>query len=270
MSVVGHWQIQNADEWSFEESGDANKQMYVLNAAGGGTARGYVFLPNGMARVEAATQVGIGEGAFEYFVWYDARKWNTFEISVFGGAGTVRTRMWNPSASAYDSELRPLGVLLMLMKRIPRSDDGFTLIEVLVALLILAIVALGVAGMFSHAMVVNASGYDYARLASQARFVLEELRARPFDDPTLVATTGTIWVPQSATYSNSDFTATYAITDFSINNWTDLGAWTPPTAGNPGNVKRITVRLRSTAQNLQGRRELVVSALKVRGDDETP
>jgi len=153
----------------------------------------------------------------------------------------------------------------MLMKRIPRSDDGFTLIEVLVALLILAIVALGVAGMFSHAMVVNASGYDYARLASQARFVLEELRARPFADPTLAATTGTVWIPQGGTYSNLNFTATYAITDFSINSWNDLGAWTAPAGGIPGNVKRITVRLRSTAENLQGRRELVVSALKVEG-----
>ena len=153
----------------------------------------------------------------------------------------------------------------MLIKRIPPSDDGFTLIEVLMALLILAIVALGVAGMFSHAMVVNASGYDYARLASQARFVLEELRARPFDDPTLVATTGTLWVPQGAAYSNINFTATYAITDFTINSWNDLGVWTTPTGGIPGNVKRITVRLRSTAQNLQGRRELVVSALKTAG-----
>jgi len=153
----------------------------------------------------------------------------------------------------------------MFMKRIPRSDDGFTLIEVLMALLILAIVALGVAGMFSHAMVVNASGYDYARLASEARFVIEELRARPFDDPTLVETASTVWVPQNATYSNSGFTATYAITDFLINDWADLGAWTPPMGGNPGNVKRITVRIRSTAQNLQGRRELVVSALKTAG-----
>lgn len=146
-----------------------------------------------------------------------------------------------------------------------RSDRGFTLIEVLVALLILAIVSLGVAGMFSHAMVVNASGYDYARLASQARFVLEELRARPFNDATLIETTGTAWVPQSGSYSNRNFTATYAITDFSINNWTDLGAWSVPTGLAPGNVKRITVRIRSTAMNLQGRRELVVSALKVAG-----
>ena len=134
------------------------------------------------------------------------------------------------------------------------------------ALRILAIVALGVAGMFSHAMVVNASGYDYAQLASEARFVLEELRARPFGDPTLAPTTSATWIPQNATYSNRDFTATYSVTEFSINDWTALGGvWqAPPTAGN-GNVKRITVRVRSTSQNLQGRRELVVSAIKANG-----
>ena len=147
-----------------------------------------------------------------------------------------------------------------------RSDQGFTLIEVLVALLILAIVALGIAGMFSHAMIVNASGYDYARLASQARFVLEELHARPFTDPTLAPTANRTWVPQNATYSNRAFTATYAITEFSIGNWTDLGGvWPVTAAGGAGSVKRITVRVRSTAENLQGRRELVVSALKVAG-----
>jgi len=153
----------------------------------------------------------------------------------------------------------------MLSRTTRRSDDGFTLVEVLMALLILAIVSLGIAGMFSHAMVVNASGYDYARLASQARFVLEELRARPFDDPTLAATAGTTWVPQNLVYSNRNFTATYAVTNYSVNNWTDLGTW-PAAGASGGNVKRITVRVRSTAQNLRGRRELVVSALKVGGN----
>ena len=134
------------------------------------------------------------------------------------------------------------------------------------ALLILAIVALGIAGMFSHAMVVNASGYDYARLASQARFVLEELHARPFTDPILNPTAGVTWIPQTATYSNKNFTVTYAVTEYSIGNWTDLGGTWPVTAGgSTGNVKRITVRIRSTAQNLQGRREFVVSSIKVAG-----
>jgi len=154
----------------------------------------------------------------------------------------------------------------MLIRPTRRPDEGFTLIEVLMALLILAIVSLGIAGMFSHAMVVNASGYDYARLASQARFVLEELRARPFGDPALVATNGSTWVPQNLAYSNRNFTATYAITDYAISDWTEFGTWPAPTASEPANVKRITVRIRSTAQNLQGRRELVVSALKVGGN----
>ena len=138
--------------------------------------------------------------------------------------------------------------------------------EVLVSLVILGIVSLGIAGMFSHAMVVNASGYDYSRLASQARFVLEELRARPFTDPSLAVTSGTAWVPQSGTYANRNFTATYSVAEFSISNWTDLGgAWPAPAIPGNGNVKRITVRVRSGAQNLIGRRELVVSALKVAG-----
>lgn len=93
--VLGPWQIRNADEWSFQES--SAHQMYVLNSAGGGTARGIVYQPNGMASSEAAGQPGIGEGAFEYFIWRDSRKWNTFQISVFGGAGTVQVGMWDGS-----------------------------------------------------------------------------------------------------------------------------------------------------------------------------
>ena len=149
---------------------------------------------------------------------------------------------------------------------IHRQDDGFTLVEVLMALVILAIVSLGIAGMFSHAMVVNASGYDYARLASQARFVLEELRARPFTDPTLNPTTGTTWVPQNPTYSNRNFTATYSVAEFTIGNWGELGGtWPAPAVAGTGNFKRITVRVRSTSENLRGQRELVISALKVLG-----
>jgi prepilin-type N-terminal cleavage/methylation domain-containing protein len=152
----------------------------------------------------------------------------------------------------------------------PRRDQGFTLVEVLMALLILAIVALGIAGMFSHSMLVNASGYDYAKLASQARFVLEELRARPFTDPTLDDTAGATrtWVPAGGdNYSNRGFTAVYAVTDFSLVTWNDVTAnpWPVPPAGTMGTVKRITITVTSTAQNLQGNRVLTVSGMKVRG-----
>jgi type II secretion system protein H len=97
--LVGNWQIRNVDEWTFQDS--STSPMYVLDAVGGGTARGIVYQPNGMALTQAAGQAGVGQGAFEYFIWYDAAKWNTFEFTVFGGAGTVQIRMWNPAASAF-------------------------------------------------------------------------------------------------------------------------------------------------------------------------
>jgi prepilin-type N-terminal cleavage/methylation domain-containing protein len=102
--IVGNWQIRNAGEWSFEDAGNPF-QMYVLNASGGGTTRGVVYLPNGMARTKAGEGAGVGQGAFEYFVWQDGRKWNTFQISVYGGAGTVQVLMWNPGAGAFDTNI---------------------------------------------------------------------------------------------------------------------------------------------------------------------
>jgi len=100
---VGQWQIRNVNEWSFEDSSD--HPLYVLNSAGGGSQRGIVYLPNGMARSQVAGAPGIGQGAFEFFVWYDGRKWNTFQISVYGGAGTVQTLMNIPGTSNWDTNL---------------------------------------------------------------------------------------------------------------------------------------------------------------------
>ncbi len=99
--LIGNWQIRNVDEWTFEDSADF--PMYVLNASGGGSDRGIVYLPSGMALSQVAGQAGVGQGAFEYFVWFDSRKWNTFQVSVFGGAGTVRVRMRIPGSSNWDS-----------------------------------------------------------------------------------------------------------------------------------------------------------------------
>jgi prepilin-type N-terminal cleavage/methylation domain-containing protein len=101
--LVGNWQIKNAGTWSFEDS--SNWPMYVLNSGGGGTERGMVFMPNGLALTRFSGQMGIGQGAFEYFIWQGGRKWNTFEISVYAGAGTVQVLMWNPSESDFDNKI---------------------------------------------------------------------------------------------------------------------------------------------------------------------
>lgn len=143
-----------------------------------------------------------------------------------------------------------------------RSSAGFTLIEILIAIVILGFVALSIAGLFSHSMVVNASGHDYAMLSTEARFALESLLALPFGHAALEATS----TPRSWTPADPGFTIVYTVDDFVISNWTTLGAGTwQPAVGSEGNLKRITMTVASTNQILEGNRILTVSSLKIPG-----
>ena len=155
----------------------------------------------------------------------------------------------------------------------PRAtDQGFTLVEILIMMVILSFVALGIAGLFSHAMVVNASGHDYALLSSEARFALEALQARPFDDAALVQTgIGETHVWPAI---NRNFTIEYTVEDFRIENWgeADDGSegWNAPTSGtglatDVANLKRVTMTVASTNELLRGRRVLTVTSLKIPG-----
>jgi Tfp pilus assembly protein PilV len=154
--------------------------------------------------------------------------------------------------------------------RTHENTEGFTLIEILIMMVILSFVALGIAGLFSHAMITNASGHDYALLASEARFALEALQARPFEDATLIDTGSTQnWPP-----INRNFAIEYTVEDFRVDNWTqaDNGSagWSAPTTGtgavtDTANLKRITMTVTSTNQVLRGRRVLTVTSLKIPG-----
>ena len=146
------------------------------------------------------------------------------------------------------------------------SDDrqqGFTLIEILVSLVILSFVALGIAGLFSHSMIVNASGHDYAVLASEARFALEALQAMAWTDPALVDTGGgeRNWVPNSP-----NFVIRYTVEDYYVENWVDAaGTWQAPSGLEQANLKRITMTVASTNQVLRGERTFTVTSLKIPG-----
>lgn len=146
------------------------------------------------------------------------------------------------------------------------AERGFSLVEVLAAVAILGIVALGIVGLFSHSIVVNASGYDYAVVSGVARQALEELQALPFGDANLTAGDHT-WPDPTG---SGRFAVTYRVTDYGVGSWADVtgGAWPTPTAGG-GNLKRITLGVAapdvesSGVGRRVGRRELVVTALKV-------
>ena len=158
-----------------------------------------------------------------------------------------------------------------------RPQRGFSLVEVLVALAILGFVVLGIVGLFSRAVVENASGYDYARLSAVARQVLEDMQSRAFTDVALAPGSGqwTANVPDG-------FRVDYIINDYRVNDWNSVlgtAAWptpaataTPAPTGTPNptpgpstiaNVKKITLHVRSTNTTLLGRRDFTVTAVKV-------
>jgi len=152
--------------------------------------------------------------------------------------------------------------------RDPRGRSGFSLVEVLVALTILAFVALGIAVLFTRSMSLNASGYDYAQLAAQARQTMEELSGLPYSHPLLAPT-------ESGPHrlSRGHFELRYTVTEHRVGSWADISAedhdagrhdagW-PAVLPGSGNVKRITLVVRSKADTGRiGRREVTVTAIK--------
>ncbi len=145
-----------------------------------------------------------------------------------------------------------------------RGQQGFSLIELLVALLILGFVALGIASLFSHAQITNASGYDYALLASEARRTIEALQSTQFTDPILADTAG---APRQWPAARKGFNVSYTVQDFEVHTWADMTSTPMPIPADPtrANFKQITVLVNSTTTFLRGRREFVATAVKIQG-----
>ena len=66
-----------------------------------------------------------------------------------------------------------------------RKEDGFTLIEVLIALTIFAVGLLGVAAMQTSAIKVNSTAGKFTNLSTWGMDKIEELSALPYSDPLL-------------------------------------------------------------------------------------
>ena len=88
---------------------------------------------------------------------------------------------------------------------------GFSLVEAIIASLILLVVALGVLPLFTRAMASNFSGAESTSLANMATERAEELYQLPFDHPLLTLAAGDtervtveVWTAPIPTSSSSD------------------------------------------------------------------
>lgn len=84
------------------------------------------------------------------------------------------------------------------------AEGGFSLIEVLVAALLLLFIALGLVPLFTRAMIDNASGRDSTTATNIDRTQLETLAAMPFDSSGLIVTNGQEFLETNESFSRGD------------------------------------------------------------------
>jgi len=144
-------------------------------------------------------------------------------------------------------------------------ERGLSMIEVLIALAILAVVALGIVGLFTQSIATNAAGQDMATVSAVTRQAVEVLQAQDFT--AVPSNAGAVQTLTDPTGSGA-YQIRYTVIDYHVQNWPQIegtGApptWPLPTGGQVANLKKVTLNVRST-KPFEGRRELTVTFLKV-------
>lgn len=120
-----------------------------------------------------------------------------------------------------------------------KGVSGFTLLEVTIALVLMMIVALGAASLFSFAIYNNSGGYDRAQSLAIAQEALEGLRKARFS----FSTTDALLNAGSNTQNNviregRFYTVTTTIQDV------------PPSSGTTATLKNITITVRPEGAGL--------------------
>lgn len=124
-------------------------------------------------------------------------------------------------------------------------ENGFTLVEVLMALFLIGIGVLAAAPMFMYAMQGNATGADFGSVGAIAVERMEQLRAAPF--VTLTAG-GSLSADVTGYFDagNPDYTVRWTITD----------------NVNPVKSKTITVRAVAERQVIGARKDVILTTMR--------
>ncbi|HEY1250868.1 MAG TPA: prepilin-type N-terminal cleavage/methylation domain-containing protein [Thermoanaerobaculia bacterium] len=143
-----------------------------------------------------------------------------------------------------------------------RPEAGVTLVELLIATFLLALILLAIAPLFITSVKSNYAANEYTSIHNIARDRLEQLMSLPFNDPQLAPTTGTAndlpsnlpdpatGVP-SATSPRNTLSVTYAVTNFTETAPPTGSKWifTAVPAGSGWDFKRIDVTVTSSSFN---------------------
>ena len=137
----------------------------------------------------------------------------------------------------------------------PRSAAGFSIVEVMVAGLILAVIALGLIPLYSRSIRSNVEGFDYTQVSNFAKSRAEEYLQYPFGSAPLDVPDGSEelevqdfysaaereWVAEVAADDAALFERTTTIRPFRA-----AALDQPLDGGEPADVKEITVRVEGT------------------------
>ena len=101
-----------------------------------------------------------------------------------------------------------------------KDPEGFTLIEILIAMTVLMVGLLAIAAMQVSAIRVNSTALSITERATMAQDKLEELVALPYNDSSLDVTTG--GSPHEDTDVPDGFTLTWTVVDGTVANTKEI------------------------------------------------
>lgn len=145
-----------------------------------------------------------------------------------------------------------------------RATSGFSTIEVLVAAVILAVIALGLVPLYSRAIRSNVEGFDYSQISNYAKSRAEEYLQLPFASPSLRVPAGSTeleafelfsqstheWAPATADQVSDPVGALFVRTT-TVRNFDAKDINTPLDGGaseDSIHLKEITVRVTGTRE----------------------
>lgn len=152
------------------------------------------------------------------------------------------------------------------MKDRPRSSrSGFTLVEVIVAMGLMALAMLAIAPLFANSMKSNAVGWDYSSLNSLAKQQLEEILQYTFTDARLAVPAGATFNGHAGQAYRRPLVGPYELV-YVVRDFPNTAIPAPGTAPNDANavddtnaawtlspgVKMITVYVASARSGLSG------------------